>query len=172
MTPSLEESAKSEWKVRSLQACIDSMAEKQRARTLDTFGIDKKVVDPAQRGWLKVARFASHLSTNEVARRLGISRPAYSRAEASELRGTITIATMQRLADSLNCDFVYELRPREGEFAEKIWQQICPIATRHPRFWRRAQPVCARELATISACQMLDPQTRRDLSWTERLKPK
>ena len=172
MSAPLEDAAKLEWKIRSLQSIIDHLAERQRERTLAEFRIEKKVIDPDQRGWLKAARFASHLSTNEVARRLGVSRPAYSRAEERERRGTITIGAMRRLADAMNCDFVYELRPREGDFAEKIWRQICPIARRHPRFWRRSYPVCSTEFATLAERQMLDPQTRRELLWTERLKPK
>ncbi|CAN5571710.1 hypothetical protein BH10BDE1_BH10BDE1_34690 [soil metagenome] len=172
MEISFEQKAKLEWKKRSLQAHVDAMAEQQRDRAFACFGIKKQTIDPAYRGWLKVARFASLLSTNEVARRLGISRPAYSRSEERELRGAITISLMREIADAMNCDFVYELRPREGAFTEKIWKQICPIAAQHPKFWRRALAVSPEEFAFISETEMLEPATRRALHWTERLRPK
>jgi predicted DNA-binding mobile mystery protein A len=45
---------------------------------------------------------------------MGFSAPAISQFEKAERDGTITLSTLQTIADALDCDLVYGLVPRES----------------------------------------------------------
>ena len=64
------------------------------------------------RGWLQAIRHAIGMTLQDLASRLGMTRGALSRLEVSEQKGTIQLATMQRVAAAMNCDLAYVLIPR------------------------------------------------------------
>jgi predicted DNA-binding mobile mystery protein A len=68
---------------------------------------------PAQ-GWLKAVRTAVGSSQGSVAKKLGISRQAYAQFETSEKSGAISIASIERAAGAMDCEFVYFVVPREA----------------------------------------------------------
>jgi transcriptional regulator with XRE-family HTH domain len=57
-------------------------------------------------------REAVGLNQNEVAARIGVRRQSYAQFEASEVRGTISIASMSRAAEAMGCELVYFVAPR------------------------------------------------------------
>lgn len=63
-------------------------------------------------GWVRVIRQALGMTIAELADRMGVSRAAVSKLEASERRGTVALQTLTRAADALDCDLVYALVPR------------------------------------------------------------
>ncbi|HWA27941.1 MAG TPA: helix-turn-helix domain-containing protein [Lacunisphaera sp.] len=65
-------------------------------------------------GWLKAVRTAVGLSQNSVARKMGVTRQAYAQFEASEKSGTISLASIERAAAAMDCEFVYFVVPRES----------------------------------------------------------
>jgi predicted DNA-binding mobile mystery protein A len=85
--------------------------------------LDRQVADLAElrrlvsrpvRGWLRAIREAIGLSQNKAASKLGISRVAWTKMEDAEAREAISLATLRRAADSMGCDLVYFLVPREA----------------------------------------------------------
>lgn len=54
------------------------------------------------------------MSQAQLASRLGVSREAVSKWEAREQTGSVTISTLRRAADALECDLVIALTPRES----------------------------------------------------------
>jgi predicted DNA-binding mobile mystery protein A len=66
---------------------------------------------PPIRGWIKAVREALGMTTTQLARRLKVSQPTVSEIESSELRGTIELATLRRVAEALDCKVVYALVP-------------------------------------------------------------
>jgi predicted DNA-binding mobile mystery protein A len=64
-------------------------------------------------GWINTVRVALGMSSTDLARKIGIVPSTVSRLEASEIAGTINIDSLQKLADALDCDFVYALVPRQ-----------------------------------------------------------
>lgn len=64
-------------------------------------------------GWIKTVRVALGMSTTDLASRIGVVPSTVSRLEASEIAGTINIDSLQKLADALDCDFVYAIVPRK-----------------------------------------------------------
>jgi len=65
------------------------------------------------RGWVKAIREALGMSTAQLAKRAGIRQPSIVALEQSEAKGTIEIATLRRIADALDCKFVYALVPNK-----------------------------------------------------------
>ncbi len=64
-------------------------------------------------GWLCTARKALQMSGAQLARRLGVSRAQVSKTEKKELSGSITVKTMQQMAEAMGCRFVYTIVPEK-----------------------------------------------------------
>lgn len=64
-------------------------------------------------GWLCTARKALRMSGAQLARRLGVSRALISRTEKNELTGSVTLKTMQNMAEAMGCRFVYAIVPEQ-----------------------------------------------------------
>lgn len=70
-------------------------------------------------GWLRTVRHALGMSGPQLARRLGVTKSRISRVEQDELTGSVTIKTMQSMAEAMNCRFVYSIVP-DQEIEEVI----------------------------------------------------
>jgi predicted DNA-binding mobile mystery protein A len=66
------------------------------------------------RGWLRAVREAVGLTQGDVAAKAGIKRQSYAQFEASEGRGSISMASLRRAAGAMDCDLVYYIVPREA----------------------------------------------------------
>ena len=73
----------------------------------------RRLVPRPSRGWLRAVREALGLSQNAVASRLDITRTAWAKLEHLEAREGISLGTLRRAADALDCDLTYGLTPRE-----------------------------------------------------------
>jgi predicted DNA-binding mobile mystery protein A len=65
-------------------------------------------------GWLKTIRRALGMRTGQLAKRLRVSQPSVVHAEEREVNGTISLQTLRRFANELDCDLVYFLIPRSS----------------------------------------------------------
>jgi predicted DNA-binding mobile mystery protein A len=65
------------------------------------------------RGWVKALRQALGMSSAQLAKRLKIKQPTVVAMEQSELKGTIQLATLRRIAAAMNCTLVYALVPND-----------------------------------------------------------
>lgn len=84
---------------------------------------------PAKRAWLRFSREASWMSARVAGERIGISHAAWMGLEQSEASGAISLASLQRAAEALDCELIYAIRPKGGElFSERIWQKLEPRA--------------------------------------------
>lgn len=64
------------------------------------------------RGWIRAIRDALGMTTKQLGRRLGVSQPNVTQMEKSERAGAITLATLERAANAMDCQLVYALVPR------------------------------------------------------------
>ena len=69
---------------------------------------------PPPMGWVRALRDALGLTGAQLARRLGIRPASLSELEKNEAKGAITLATLRRAAEALDCTFVYALVPRQS----------------------------------------------------------
>ena len=63
-------------------------------------------------GWIQAIRSALGMTTRQLATRLGISQSTLATLEKSEAENKITLQSLRRVADALDCDFQYVLVPR------------------------------------------------------------
>ncbi|MBL8354921.1 MAG: DNA-binding protein [Delftia acidovorans] len=63
-------------------------------------------------GWAKTIRLALGMSSGALGRRLAISAQGVRKLEQAEANGTITLKTLARLAEGMDCEVHYMLVPR------------------------------------------------------------
>lgn len=103
---------------------------------------------PAQRppkGWARAVREALGMSAEQLARRVGVSRETIATLERSEARGTITHASLEKLARGLGCRVVYALLPEGGGSLEEVRR-------------KRALELARKQLASVSRTMKLEAQ--------------
>ena len=64
-------------------------------------------------GWTASIRQALGMSKTQLAKRIGITRPSLDELESNEVKKTITLASLHKVADALGCDLQYVLVPRK-----------------------------------------------------------
>jgi len=65
------------------------------------------------RGWIKAIREALGMTTAQLGRRIGVSQPRAVAIEQAETKGSITLNTLEKAANALDCRLVYALVPRK-----------------------------------------------------------
>ena len=79
-------------------------------KKFDTF--KKAIIERPQQGWLKTIREFLGMTTTQLAKKIDVAQPRVINLEKNEKN--TKISTMERIADALNCDFVYAFVPREN----------------------------------------------------------
>jgi len=86
-------------------------------------------------GWVRAIRDALGMSSPELARRMDVNTSTVTKIERSEANGSVKLESLQRVADALDCDFVYFFVPRQdlGDMVqararEKAVQVLGPVA--------------------------------------------
>jgi predicted DNA-binding mobile mystery protein A len=96
------------------------------------------------KGWARSIREALGMSLGQLAQRVGVSRETIATLERSEARGTITLASLEKLARGLNCRVTYALVP-EGGSIEGLRR-------------KRAEEVARKELERVAHSMRLEAQ--------------
>ena len=66
------------------------------------------------RGWLKAIREALGMTTAQLGQRLGVVQSRVVAIEQAEVKGTITLKSLEKAAQALDCRLVYALVPRHS----------------------------------------------------------
>jgi predicted DNA-binding mobile mystery protein A len=82
---------------------------------------------PPPKGWIRAIRDALGMTARQLANRLGTAQQSVSRIEREELAGSVSIKTMRKLAEGLDCIFVYGFVPRTS-LEETIGRQAKKVA--------------------------------------------
>ncbi|GAB3995658.1 mobile mystery protein A [Spirosoma daeguense] len=77
--------------------------------------------------WIKAIREALGMSTQQLAKRVGIDQSRISRLENSEIEGDLKLSSLKKIADGLNMRFVYGFVPTTS-LEEMVWDQARKIA--------------------------------------------
>jgi transcriptional regulator with XRE-family HTH domain len=116
--------------------------------------------------WLKPVRQALFLSVNEMAKRLGISASAYCKIEKAEAVGRIQLGRMVEVADAMNCELIYAIRPKKKlnanenmPFSRVIWDEVYPLAKEFSQY---------RNKATVARLVIEDKRVRELMKWNMR----
>ena len=105
-------------------------------------------------GWIRAIREAIGMTSEQLAKRLHITRQAVNDAERREAADDMTLAQLRRFAAALECELVYALVPRRPlrEVVE-----------------RRAEALAKNEVATVSHSMALEAQGTDVAVMPERL---
>ena len=76
-------------------------------------GLDGQIGPRPARGWVRTLRDALGMSAFELGLRMGVTQPRASQIERAELNGSITLSTLERAAEALNCRLHYVIVPDE-----------------------------------------------------------
>lgn len=63
-------------------------------------------------GWIKYMRTALGLTLNELDALASLSLGSVAQAERREVDGRVSLSTLKKMADAMNCDLVYAFVPR------------------------------------------------------------
>ena len=98
-------------------------------------------------GWVKEIRTALGMTGSQLAKRMKVATPTLKKIEISETKGTITMSTLKRAAEALDCQLVYVLLPKTSSKE--------PLNT---MVQRRARRVAEKMVANISQTMGLEKQ--------------
>jgi len=85
----------------------------QRMQLDSRKGASLPLVSPKE-GWIRAVRTALGMSASQLAKRLGISQQAVTKLERSERTGTITLASLAKVAEALECELKLVLVPKSS----------------------------------------------------------
>jgi predicted DNA-binding mobile mystery protein A len=101
-------------------------------------------------GWVRLIRKAIGMTTGQLAKRLGVNRSRVVKIEQAEPDGSLSVRTLQEVADALNCKLVYALVPKEP-LREMIEKQAKKIAAK--RLGRVAHSMLLEEQSVEAKAQ-------------------
>ena len=113
---------------------------KQQLKPFDNITI------PAE-GWIKTIRQAMGMTTSQLAKRSNLSRPRILRIEKDEMLKHVTLSTLEKVAEGLDCRVVYALVPQK-DLLTAIDQQ--------------AEQYITNQLQSISHSMLLEDQKVAD----------
>ncbi len=97
-------------------------------------------------GWARAVRAALGMSGAALAKRLGMTTAGARKLEDAEAREVITIASLRKLAEALDCELKYVLIPRKP--LEQLLNE-------------RAQEIATKRLSPVSNSMALEDQSVR-----------
>ena len=68
----------------------------------------------ARDGWIRMIRDALGISARQLAAKLGISQPTLAKIEKSELKRAVSLKTLDRIAEAIDCKVVYAFVPNDS----------------------------------------------------------
>lgn len=101
-------------------------------RSLEPFGGARSVSRP-QRGWLRAVREALGITIREVSRKVRKTPQTVASFEKSEAADRITLQTLRRYAEALDCELVYAIVPKNGSLTQLAEARIRVRAERDVR---------------------------------------
>ena len=99
------------------------------------------------KGWIKAVREALGMNSKQLAARLNVSPPRITALEKSEIDETVTLASLRRAAEALDCALVYSFIPKGGSL-ENVLQV-------------RARAAAAKVIGKVDHTMRLEAQNLR-----------
>ena len=92
----------------------------QYQRFVDRASLSSADLSHPSEGWLRTMRKALGMSGAQLARKMGVTRALISQAESNEVSGSVTMKTMQTMAEAMGCRFVYAVLPPAKKETEDV----------------------------------------------------
>jgi predicted DNA-binding mobile mystery protein A len=98
-------------------------------QTLDRHIAEIRVCDRPNEGWIAAIRKSLGMSVRQLAERIGVTQQSTARLESNEAEGSITLKSLRKAAEALDCRVVYALIPNEGSLDVAIRKQAVKKAS-------------------------------------------
>ncbi len=82
-------------------------------------------------GWVKTIRSALTMSVEQLASRLGLSRGRIAQLESAEIDDAVTLHTLKKVAEAMDCEFVYAIVPKRMTTIESIIHKQAELVANH-----------------------------------------
>ena len=92
-------------------------------RILDEHLSEVNVCDRPSGGWIRAVRTSLGMSVRQMAERIGITQQSATRLEKNEATDAITLKSLRKAAEALDCRLVYALVPNEGGLRGTVRKQ-------------------------------------------------
>jgi len=111
------------------------MRERERVGALRRLDAEMRVYRQAGRkknptnDLLRAVRQALCIPVKEIAGKMGVNRSGVFELEKSEVRNTINLGSLSRMAKAMGCKVVYGIVPKDGKTLERLaeermWQKV------------------------------------------------
>ena len=90
---------------------------------------DTALIQRPAAGWIRAIRQSLGMTTAQLADRLGVSQPRIPVLEKAEANRSITLDSLERAAQALDCELVYVLVPK-STFQAQVEQRAVAVAQR------------------------------------------
>lgn len=138
---------------------MNDLAYQQLSKHLETLTPFKSLSAPAK-GWVRAIRNGLGMSRRQLASRLGLSTSRIQRLEQDEVTGSVTLKSLQRTAEAMDCVLVYAVIPRTS-LDETIQHQAQKKAQAHLQTVSHSMALEQQALDTKSNQAMLDALTQQ-----------
>ena len=126
----------------------------QLGNTMEKFK-DLREIPLPPKGWLRAVRDALGMNGRQFADRLGVSPVRVSRMESDELAGALSLNTLRKAADALDCKLVYGLVPITS-LDDTVRQQAIRKAKKRLERTSHTMALEAQELSSAGKEQAFD----------------
>jgi predicted DNA-binding mobile mystery protein A len=93
-------------------------------------GAQAAALQPAG-GWLREVRVSVGLSQEAIAQGLRVKRQSYAQFETAEVSGSISLTSLRRAAEAMDCELVYFIVPREA--IARTYSELAQIHDPQPK---------------------------------------
>lgn len=92
-------------------------------QTLDKHLAQVSFPEAPTEGWVSAIRKSLGMSVRQLAERIGITQQSAARLEKNEADDSITLKSLRKAAEALDCRLVYALVPNEGGLEDIVKKQ-------------------------------------------------
>lgn len=112
------------------------------------------------RGWLKAIRESLGMTTSQLGKRLGVAQSRAVVIEQAEANGTITLNSLEKAAQAMDCRLVYAIVPRKP-LDELVEDRAHQKAKKSLKMTSHTMALEAQELEEEDEAELLKKLTRK-----------
>lgn len=113
------------------------------------------------KGWIKSIRSGLGMSSVQLAGRMGVKQPRIAEIEKGELAGSLTLRTLDRVAEALGCELVYALVPKAGSLEKTIEQRAREVASKRVHAVSQSMRLEDQGLSVAEEAKVLESEIRK-----------
>lgn len=121
---------------------------------------------PPKQGWVRTIRKAFGMTIKQLAKRLQVDPSRVVKIETSEIKGAVTLRTLQAVAKSFDCQFVYCFIPNTT-LEQTIATQAKQTATEHVKHIGQSLHLNTESIEATWLSDQIEDETKKLLqgSW-------